>query len=170
MGADGSSSTSSVGSPLLGLEGGINVANLHGSNANQVYTSRLGFVGGAFANFHITSSLAIQPELLYAQKGGKINGNDYQMDYVEVPVLLEICLGNNSFNPGILAGPAFNSNVASHGVIDVKKSDVGLVLGGQVAITKFLVSARYEIGLLDVNDNQKIKNGTFTLMVGFSIL
>jgi len=169
MGADDSKSAGGSRA-LLGLEGGLNVATLRGSNADQVYKSRLGFVGGAFMNLRLTSTLALQPELLYAQKGGKINGQPYKTDYVEVPILLELCLGNDSFNPGILFGPAFNSNVANHGVIDVKKSDVGLVMGGQVAVSKFIASARYEVGLLDANDKTKIKNGTFTLMVGFSIL
>lgn len=169
MGADDSGSSAS-NSVLLGVEGGLNVATLRGSNANEVYKSRLGFVGGGFANFRLTPGLAFQPEILYAQKGGKINDKPYKTDYVEVPLLLELCLGNKSFNPGIILGPAFNSDVANHGAIDVKKSDVGLVLGGQVAITKFIVSARYEVGLQDVNNNDKIKNGTFTLLVGFSIL
>jgi hypothetical protein len=169
MGADDSGSAGSS-SVLLGVEGGLNVATLRGSNANEVYKSRLGFVGGAFANFRLTPGLAFQPEILYAQKGGKINGTPYKTDYVEVPLLLELCLGNKSFNPGIILGPAFNSNVAKHGEVHVKKSDVGLVLGGQVTISKFLVSARYEIGLQDAKDDEKIKNGTFTLLVGFSIL
>ena len=169
MGAEESTSTGE-NSVLLGVEGGLNVATLRGSNANEVYKSRLGFVGGGFANIRLTSGFALQPEILYAQKGGKINGEPYKTDYVEVPILLELCLGNKSFTPGILLGPAFNSNVASHGAIDVKKSDVGLVLGGQVAITKFIVSARYEVGLQDANNNDKIKNGTFTFLVGFSIL
>jgi len=167
---DSKESGGSIPSPLIGLEGGINLANLHGSNAGETYKSRLGFVGGAFVNIHLSPHLALQPELLYEQKGGKINGNTYKLDYVEVPTLLEITLGGHGLNPGILVGPAFNSNVASHGVVNVKKSDVGLVLGGQVAITKFIVSARYEIGLNDVNSNENLKNGTFTLLVGYSIL
>ena len=156
--------------PLFGLEGGINLATLRGLQADQVVKSRLGFVGGAFLSFPMGTTLSLQPELLYSQKGGKINGLGYQLDYVEVPVLLDIQLGGPGIVPGILAGPAFNSAVSNEGVLNVKRSDVGLVLGVQWILSKFLVSGRYEVGLNDVSSDSSVKNGTFTFLVGFSIL
>src|SRR5581483_5506024 len=109
--ADADDASSSTGSLVhFGLEGGFNIASLNGPNAADIYDTRLGFVGGAFLIVPLGSSFSIHPELLYEQKGGKINGNDYQVDYFEVPVLLDIKLiGTLS----ALAGPAFNATVSN---------------------------------------------------------
>jgi len=154
--------------PRLGVEGGIDLANFNGSDAQDVFASRLGFVAGAFADLPLTSSLALQPEVLYEQKGGKYNGNAYQLNYVEVPVLLDVTFGIPVLNPGILLGPSFDTNVA--GVANINQTDIGLVLGAQATIAKFLVSGRYEIGLTNVTSTQNVQNGTFTLMVGLSFI
>jgi hypothetical protein len=151
--------------PKLGIEGGFNLANLNGPNVNDVFASRMGWVIGGFANVSL-GPLAFQPELLYEQKGGKYNGNSYQLDYVEVPLLLNLSL----LGPiGILLGPSFNANVANN-VSNTNKSDVGLVGGVQIDLALLLLSARYELGLTDVNSNQNIQNGTFTFLAGFSFI
>ncbi|HXL72305.1 MAG TPA: porin family protein [bacterium] len=151
--------------PKLGVEGGFNLANLNGPNVNDVFASRLGWVIGAFASVPL-GPLAFQPELLYEQKGGKYNGNSYQLDYVEVPLLLNISL----LGPiGILLGPSFDATVANN-VSNTNNSDVGLVGGVQVNLAQLLLSGRYELGLTDVNSNQNIQNGTFTFLVGFSFI
>ncbi len=79
----------------LGLEAGANFANLNGKDVNNVVASRLGIVGGGFLYLPLSPSLAFQPEVLYAQKGAKTadGTTTYQLDYVEIPVLLEISLG-----------------------------------------------------------------------------
>jgi len=126
--------------PSLGVEGGFNLSSFNGSTPGAIYASRLGFVGGAFLSLPLGSSLAIQPELLYAQKGGKINGNDYQLDYVELPVLLDITL----LGPlGLLAGPAFNVNLSSPAGATINTTDLGLILGAQVKLSRLLFSGLY---------------------------
>ncbi len=151
----------------LGVEGGVNLANLQGQNVNDIFASRLGFVGGAFLDLPLSPSLAIQPEVLYEQKGGKFNGNPYQLDYIEIPILLDVTLVGPL---GVILGPSFNSEVADNGVVNVNRTDVGLMLGAQVNMDPILVSGRYEVGLNDVSSSQKIQNGTFTFLVGLSIL
>jgi hypothetical protein len=151
--------------PKLGIEGGFNLANLNGPNVNDVFGSRMGLVIGGFASVPL-GPLAFQPELLYEQKGGKYNGNSYQLDYVEVPLLLNISL----LGPiGILLGPSFNATVANN-VSNTNNSDVGLIGGVQINLAQLLLSGRYELGLMDVNSNQNIQNGTFTFLAGFSFI
>ena len=153
--------------PLLGVEGGINLSSFNGDTVNSVYESRLGFVGGGFLSLPLGSSLSLQPEVLYEQKGGKINGFDYQLDYVEIPLLLDVKI----LGPlGILLGPSFSANVASTAGVTVENTDVGVILGAQLNIMAFLVSGRYEVGLTDLSSNTKVQNGTFTLLVGLSII
>jgi len=154
--------------PRLGVEGGIDLAGFNGKDAQDVFASRLGFVAGAFADLPLTSSLALQPEILYEQKGGKYNGTAYQLNYVEIPVLLDVTFGIPVFNPGILLGPSFDTNVA--GVANINQTDIGLIIGAQATFSKFLVSGRYEIGLTNVTSTQNVQNGTFTLLVGLSFI
>jgi hypothetical protein len=154
----------------LGLEGGIDLANLNGQNVNDAVGSRLGFAGGAFADIPFTPTLAIQPEVLYEQKGGKYNGTAYQLDYVEVPILLNIGFGIPLINPSLLIGPTFNSNAANSGLSNINSNEMGLILGAQANLFQFLFSGRYEIGLTNVSSTQNIQNGTFTFLVGLSFI
>jgi hypothetical protein len=158
-----------VGGPSVrfGVEGGIYLANLNGPNVNDEVGSRLGFVGGAFLGLPLAASLALQPEILYSQKGGKYNGNPYQLDYWEVPILLDVTLVGPL---AILLGPSFALNAANSGVDNINDSDIGLVAGAQLNIDRFLVSGRYEIGLTNVTNNQSVQNGTFGFLVGFSFI
>ncbi len=154
-----------VPGPRLGVEGGIDLANFNGQNVNDVFASRAGFVGGAFMELPLGLALNLQPEILYEQKGGKYNGQDYQLNYVEVPVLLNIAF----IGPlGLLVGPAFDLNVA--GVNNINNTDIGLVLGGQLNLDRFLTSCRYEVGLSNVSSTNAVQNGTFTVLVGLSFL
>lgn len=166
--ADADESSSSGGSLVhFGLEGGFNLASLNGPDPTYVYDSRLGFVGGAFLMLPLGPSFGLHPELLYEQKGGKINGNDYQVDYFEVPVLLEVrIIGTLS----LLAGPAFNAVVSNTNVTNVNNMDTGLIAGAQVLLGPIVVTGRYEIGVNDISSNQKIHNGTFTFMGGFCFI
>ncbi len=151
----------------LGVEAGFNLANLNGPNVNDVVGSRLGFVGGGFLNLPLGPMLAFQPEVLYEQKGGKFGGNSYQLDYVEIPLLLDVSV----LGPvGVILGPSFDSNVTSQGVSSVNSEDVGLVMGVQVEAFPILVSGRYEVGLSNVDNNQSIQNGTFTFLLGLSFI
>jgi hypothetical protein len=153
--------------PRLGAEVGFDLANLNGPDVNDAVGSRLGFVAGAFLNLPLGPGLAFQPEFLYEQKGGKFNGNPYQTDYAEVPVLLDVSLVGPL---DILLGPSFDANVAYQGPGSVNPTDVGLVLGAQLSFSRFILNGRYEFGLTDVENNQSIQNGTFTFMAGLSFI
>ena len=57
---------------LVGIQGGINFANLSNPGnlaEGAVWTTRMGFVGGAFASIHIGFGLSLQPEIRFVQKG-----------------------------------------------------------------------------------------------------
>lgn len=160
--ADGDAPVAGPG-PRLGIEGGINLANFNGQNVNDVIASRLGFVGGALLELPLGPTLSFQPEILYEQKGGKYNGSPYQLNYVEVPILLNITL----IGPlGILLGPSFDATVFNSGLNNVNNGEISLVGGLQMNLAQFLVSGRYEAGLTNVTTTQGFQNGTFTLLVG----
>jgi hypothetical protein len=156
----------------LGFEGGVNFAYLNGQDVNPVFGSRFGAVAGALAHFSLIHSLAVQPELLYIQKGAQApNGvTSFQLNYIEVPVLAEISTGLPLLNPGILLGPSLSANVLMSGLSNVNPLDVGLIGGLQFHLEPILVSGRYELGLTNVTSDRNMQNGNFTFLVGVAFI
>ncbi|HVZ80156.1 MAG TPA: porin family protein [bacterium] len=164
----------------IGLEAGANFANLVGSDLSMVSSandSKLGFVGGGFLCLNFGQSFAVRPEILYEQKGNAISGTSTttQLDYIEVPILAKLSLGTPVLNPALLLGPAFSWNMLAkdnggNDIPNLNSSDIGLVGGVELDIDKFLVSARYELGLQNVSQNVNVQNGTLTFLAGYSFM
>jgi hypothetical protein len=168
---EGAPVTTAVPLPRLGVEGGFTFGNLTGQNVNDVFGSRFGIVGGVFFNLPVVeSTLGFQPEVLYVQKGGKFDGNLYQLDYLEVPLLVDINFGMPAFNPDILFGPCVDDILATEGVSDANHFDIGLMLGAQINFSGFFVSGRYELGLTNVSSDQNIQTDTWMFMAGLSYI
>jgi len=157
---------------FLGFEAGINFADLNGTDVNPSFGSRLGAVGGGLAHLGLIPGLAFQPEILYTQKGAKFSngGTDYQLDYVEIPVLVELSLGLPGINPGILLGPSIDWNVMMKGLPNINPMDTGIIAGLQLHFEPILLSGRYEVGLTNVTSDQNMQNGTFTFLLGIAFI
>lgn len=157
----------------LGLKGGLNFAKVDVSSAGAAYNSRTGYHVGAFANFKFTK-LAIQPELIYSVQGADASTGTYDLGYFNIPILLKFYLigGLN-----LQAGPQFGFlTSATAGGVDIKNqlksSDTSLALGAGFDISKFVIDARYNLGLSEINDaagSAAAKNQVFQLSVGFKI-
>jgi hypothetical protein len=127
---------------------------------------------------------------------GEINGATplkilLKLDYLEIPVLLKIMPGTQgSVKPYLFAGPAVSIKVSSKVKAEfegeseeepieegLKGTDFGLVIGagadfglGALGKGNFSVDVRYSLGLSTISDfeGDDIKNGVFSLMVGYS--
>jgi hypothetical protein len=117
---------------VVGAKGGISIPNLKGNNEkSKGYTSRLDVYGGLIANFQLTASLSLQPEINFSPQGGQRKGmqqvpadaidgiilppgiNLYAnfesttiLNYLEIPVLAKLSFGNKlkyyaSFGPHV---------------------------------------------------------------------
>jgi hypothetical protein len=114
--------TPALAAPVrIGLHAGSSIPNLHAGDNNPISTgwsSRVAFAFGLFAEYDVSSSFAIQPEVNYAPQGGKRNGSqpvsfdasalglppgtplyaDYDntadINYVEIPVLAKYWIGS----------------------------------------------------------------------------
>ena len=72
----------------FGVKLGANFATLNdASNASN----KTGFVGGVFANLKF-GKIGIQPELLYSQQGAEFDAFDFDLNYINVPVMLKYYL------------------------------------------------------------------------------
>jgi hypothetical protein len=96
----------------IGLKAGANMSSFTGTDKQDV-TSRFGISAGATFNFALSDMIAVQPEVLFSQKGmklrytgedssdatvfnstGNVSGTFGQtLSYIDVPVLLRVNTG-----------------------------------------------------------------------------
>lgn len=151
----------------FGIKLGANFATF---NDFSDASNKTGFVGGVFANLKF-GKIGIQPELLYSQQGAEFKASDFDLDYVNVPVMLKYYLigGLN-----VQVGPQFGFLVDDT-IPDLSDSAKNFDLSGAAGLGIDLplgirADARYIFGLTDVFDNRDGKNGVFTLSLGYSFL
>ena len=178
----------------LGVKGGINVSDISTNveDLPEVIDSKTGFVGGAFATFGLGSLFAVQPELLYSQKGFEASEGELTAqlgtNYVEIPVLLKAQFQLAMLRPAIYAGPVLSMEtgctVSIVGVsvdcdddedfVDREKSEWGAVFGANLDFflgpVMLLLDARYQLGLTNLADvedsDEEVKNRVWQIMAG----
>jgi hypothetical protein len=129
------------GNVSLGIKAGASLSSFVGADANTLganaYEYRFGFNAGVFANIGFAKLFAFQPELLYSQKGAKLDNNSdigIRMHYVDVPLAFHVNTDGFFFEAGPQVGflVAAKSEVGSTSV-DVKNSyksvDFGYLAG-----------------------------------------
>ena len=103
----------------FGIKGGLNLSSANGDWA-QGAESRSGMVAGGYLTLTLLPSFAIQPEILYSQKGYKLSGEidsvpwvgKYRINYLEIPMLAKFSFGI-LVKPYVLVGPYFATRVGT---------------------------------------------------------
>lgn len=85
----------------LGIKAGANFANI--SDVNDL-SSKTGFQAGIFAGIKFTDKVGIQADVLYSQQGAEFDYGKFDLNYVNVPVVLKYYLVQGL---NIQAGPQF---------------------------------------------------------------
>ncbi len=135
-----------------------------------------GFSAGAFLTYNVTPDLAIQPELMYAEKGGGkslfLTSDGFRIRYVEIPVLLKYRLVRGAkATPSLFLGPAVSALASAklfhHGLFDyydydvkdgMKSPDFCIVVGCEIAFkaafgpVRPAIDVRYSLGLVNAID------------------
>jgi hypothetical protein len=177
----------------LGVKGGINVANVSTNiDISELVDSRTGFVGGAFVTLGLGSLFAVQPELLYSQKGFKAeeSGQSAQLgtNYIEIPVLLKAQFKLAMLRPAVYAGPVASFETSCNldvvgvsfdcddgeGFVDRKKNEWGAVFGANVDLLlgsiTLILDGRYQLGLTNLADvpdgDDEVKSRVWQIMAG----
>ena len=165
----------------FGVKGGVNFATITGDDFNDL-DSRTSCNAGLVAEFPITETFSIQPEVFYSGQGFDIKEIDqdnvfdtdqnveYQLDYIQVPILAKFYLVEGL---SIEAGPQFgfkiNEEIDSQpnsdgGDIDISNEDSS-VKDFETSITGglsykfnggFFISGRYTYGLTNLFDNDSV--------------
>lgn len=162
----------------IGIVAGGTFSQLQG--LKDVKTSnRTGTMFGATLTLPVGDKVALQPELLFINKGGAIEDggrtDDIRLDYLDIPLLLRFDRSPQAaVNPHLMLGPSIGFNVGCNvsssggGIPDLssdctrdnfkpKTLDWGAVLGagmdlslGGLGVTG---GARYGVGLADISDD-----------------
>jgi len=158
----------------FGVKAGVNFASI--SDASGL-SNRTGFTGGVFAGGRFGDKFGIQGELLYSQQGAEFELGNFNLDYVNIPILARYFLVQGL---NIQAGPQFGIlvNDDAQTLIGEIVNDIGtnnFDISGIVGVGYDLplglrVSGRYQFGLNDVSDEANGKNSVVTLAVGYSFL
>lgn len=168
--------------PKFGVKAGLNYATFNNTDGAEY---KAGFLGGVYAKINVPATpMAIQPEILYAQYGANDENSDasYSIDYVQIPVLAKFGFGAPGVpvKPEVFFGPyaGFNinseiedSNISVNADDYFEGTDLGVVVGAGVQVTKLNFEFRYTAGLTNVFADQYAddeKNGAFSLNVGIN--
>ena len=160
---------------------GINLSNQAIKDINGE-KSKLGFQGGVGFNFATgKGGFSIQPELNFVNKGMamKTTANkkeNFNMSYLELPVLAKYSLGPIYVNAGPSVGLRVGQNkLVKNELGTTKKIDFGVQFGAGLALPagpgKFIVDARYSLGLSNISNvnGTNIKNRGFMASIGYAI-
>jgi Outer membrane protein beta-barrel domain len=172
--------------PQFGVKGGVNFSNMYTEDVDDdnVLTS---FNAGLYVNIPITSSLSVQPEVLYSRKGSELTYDNlfasgtakFKLNYIEVPVLLKVNLTDNfSIHAGPYVAYLIDSQVTNESDgggydfesnfdnDDFNKFDAGLSAGLGFDFDSFGIGARYNYGLMKVGKERDFGGSTYTVPDG----
>lgn len=154
----------------LGVKLGANFSNI--SDVGNM-SSKTGFHGGVFAAVKF-QKVAVQGDILYSQQGAKFRASKFDLDYVNVPIVLKYYLiqGLN-----VQVGPQFgflvNEDIEDKPEGKTKNMDISGVAGlGYDLPFGIRFDARYNFGLTDISNTAGAegKNNVFSLALGYSFL
>lgn len=183
-----------------GVRAGVDFMTFWGDDVDSDETSRrTGFIIGGFVLADFAGPFAVQPELMYIQKGASEEGTlpdgtpgttNTKLGYIEVPVLVKLQVPlEEGITPSVFAGPALGLNVTGEvefevegeGVVattdadNVNTAELGLVLGGGIdidfSVGTLMGDIRYGLGFTDIIDEGDIsgKNRGFMITAGLAV-
>jgi hypothetical protein len=174
-----------VATPVQGQQGvgvGVKGGWLYSSfsEANSDFDNNSGWAAGIFFGGNRDGVVGVQGEVLYAKKGAKEGQSSVDLHYLEIPILARLNLGSSNRNTGALlyaiGGPVFDVRLkAEQDSFNVKdnyeSTDVGVIAGAGVEISRFLIEARYNWGLRNIlksggGANTELKNRSFAILAG----
>jgi hypothetical protein len=191
-------------SVTVGPMAGVSFSTFSGDDADFISDegiflergTRTGFAVGGFAEFEFGANFAIEPQLLYLQRGAMYDGSvddgtgtlvgvssGLDLDYLQLPVLFkaELRKPENKLTPAVFVGPAIGFNIsckitAEGGGVDlsqdcpddsVNSTDFSLVFGAGLEYGSFSLQGRYDMGLSSVGDGGDVKNSGWLLTLGY---
>jgi len=168
-----------------GVKGGVNLSTFHSEIAGEStpYDLLTGFSVGASITWPLGNRLALEPEVLFSQKGAKADAAGgtltQRVEYLEVPVLgtYRIFGGPDrhvSAVGGVSIGwrlrakarASFGTDTLEQDITDdVKSSDFGVVGGAAYHRDRLVIEGRYTFGFTDLDEDAdvRVKNRSLSI-------
>lgn len=161
----------------IGTKIGLNSYSIN-NESGPGFDSKIGLHAGLLGHIHLNRQLGFQPEIVYSMQGAKSGNSNMNLDYINVPLLLQYMF-DNGFR--IQAGPQLGLLVRAkaeenNSTLDIKDEfnsiDAGLSLGASYIHTpsSFGIDARYNLGLSDISENSAIQSNSRGLQIGIFYL
>jgi hypothetical protein len=175
----------------IGAKAGVNINKIDGLPYKDAF--HYNFQLGAFAQFNITSKIGIQPEVNFVQSQSEFTNDantitddlfgggtqhKAKLDYLEVPVLLNINLGPTK-KVKLQLGPAYGGLLKQTvdslkiGIDNLYRKGEWSAIGGLwIQLPLINVSARYKLGLSNINginNAQTWKSQAIQISVGITL-
>lgn len=139
----------------VGIKGGLNFASVSALDGSAMY---LGWHGGGFGEFRPLEKLGYSAELLFTNQGVTINDIDFGLNYVSLPVGLNIYAGRAAVQGGGYAAVLLKAN--SRQFLEKQNitgnfsgTDLGLYCGIKLQTTERLSAGlRFSAGLQNINE------------------
>lgn len=180
----------------VGVHAGGSAALLRGNDVgitDDATDRNYGFTVGLYKSIPIGAGFAVQPELMYTQKGGALSFDEmideetmevdlnFNVDYLEVPVALTYTIPTQSrYLPMLYAGPYVSLATRRNVTFDVedaslsfegdeffKRIDYGAVVGADLGFRLVrrlaTVGVRYDLGLADIAKDGVSDDGDVTV-------
>lgn len=167
----------------IGVLGGFVSSNITTSNNDGTFSnsSRSGFAVGLSADGWLARDVTLGADAMYVEKGAKFtagsSSGSLKLGYIDVPVRLKLMFGSRDTKLFILGGPEVgfkvscsnDFNIGVSGSSDcgaaennaIKGTDFGVTFGAGVLMRQISISARYDLGLTDINSNDNDNNPNY---------
>jgi hypothetical protein len=159
-----------------GLKAGFNVANISNLAVSDVY---LGWHAGIFGNVQASEGFGYGTEINYSKQGVSVNNFDISLNYVSVPVFLNLYTGPVIFQAGGYG--AFLFSASGDGGQARKEltqffqdTDYGLLVGFVLKPgSRTFLAGRFNLGFNNINDHftdppsADIRNRNIQLSLGY---
>ena len=152
---------------------------------------RLGLGAGAEFGYMFSEQFGATAGVLFSMQGCKYKDNEYMKDYgttltyLNIPILANLyLLPGFAIKAGVQPGFLLSAKTKGKerllgdweefdvsGTDGLKKFDFSIPLGLSYEISDFVIDARYNLGLTNINDNGhgKAKNAVIMLTIGYKI-
>lgn len=142
--------------------------------------ARVGLVVGPEFEYFVTDKFSLAGGVLYSQQGAEIKDLDvtWEIDYLNIPVTANFyVLKGLALKAGIQPGVNLSVKLSSDkknvdaDTDGVKGFDLSIPVGLSYEFHRFVLDARYNIGITKIFDEDKVKldskNLTFQLTLGY---
>lgn len=147
----------------LGIKGGLNYSYIHGSDVKDIDPNFTYHVG-AILKIGFTDFVALQPELLFSIKGTNDDVYDVDLNYLDLPILLKVKLGDVfSIHAGPQLSYLLSVNQKEQSLVEfeeqIKDFDLGVAGGLELEMKSGLsVGARYSFSVESIGDDYSLES------------